>query len=382
MSFIDLYKGLHSELTQQGFPPSSRVLIYTLVGEFNSARWIDSLVFSERDLIQLTGLKKTTLHEAKHFLTSRRFINCTPFKNTFAYSLGDELKELLNRPSGDHLPSPDRPEVYRLPTSRRPVGDQKATTFENSNIHVREEDVKTEDKKTEDKRERDKSAPEKILKSDSDIEELLTKLWRENNGCRVTAELLSYFHTLVEKHGFEWTQDAIKYASAKYGGSYWDMTLDFLRKRVAEMEGVSTNGSCQPNPKVTPITSKPPEYTGNEPWLNRDPNKPRKVKRMCPRALHTLLVNRLKHFALNPKRSESEWFLFSRQSTGNSMSAIGAKCNEPTKSLLCVRGAKGIVSKRIRSGFNPLSASKTERFASARCLANTPVLIESRAVGG
>lgn len=266
MSFIDLYNGLHSEVTQQGFPPSARVLIYTLVGEFNSARWADSLVFSERDLICLTGLKKTTLHEAKHFLTSRRVITCKPFKNTFTYSLGDDLKSLLSRPVGDQKPT-----IYR------PVGDHLPTAFENSNIRAR---VEVEDIKTKEKERA--GACEKIPEWDSDIEERLTKLWRENNGCRVTAELLSYFQTLVEKHGAQWTQDAIKFASAKYGGSYWDMTLDFLRKRVAEMEGGNANGSRQRNPKVTPIASKPPENTGDEPWLNRDPNKPRKVKPLFP----------------------------------------------------------------------------------------------------
>lgn len=136
MSFIDLYRELHADKIQQEFPPSSRVLIDTLIGEFNSARWIDSLVFSERDLVRLTGLKKTTLHEAKHFLTAREYIKCTPFKNKTRYVLGDKLKEWLNRPAGD-----------RLPTSNRPLTDRLPTTFENSNIHARD---KTEDLKTKD----------------------------------------------------------------------------------------------------------------------------------------------------------------------------------------------------------------------------------------
>ena len=135
MSFIDLYRELHADKIQQEFPPSSRVLIDTLIGEFNSARWIDSLVFSERDLVRLTGLKKTTLHEAKHFLTAREYLKCTPFRNKTRYSLGDKLKEWLNRPVGD-----------QLPTSNRPVGDQLPTAFENPNIRVREniKDVKTD----------------------------------------------------------------------------------------------------------------------------------------------------------------------------------------------------------------------------------------------
>lgn len=87
MSLIDLFRGFHSEAIQQEFPSSTRVLYYTLLGEFNSARWIDKLAFSERDLMQLTGLKKSTLHDAKHFLTSRHIIKCAPFKNKTSYSL-------------------------------------------------------------------------------------------------------------------------------------------------------------------------------------------------------------------------------------------------------------------------------------------------------
>lgn len=221
MSFIDLYRELHADKIQQEFPPSSRVLIDTLIGEFNSARWIDSLVFSERDLVRLTGLKKTTLHEAKHFLTSRDYIKCTPFKKKARYSLGDKLKEWLNRPIGDHQP-----------TSNRPVGDQLPTTFENPNIRVRD---KTEDFKTQDLQ--SINPPRACAPVNWDCENELATLWLDNGGARVTAELLSYLQALTEKHGVEWTAQAIREAAGAFSGDF-AMSLNFLRGCVKrKLEG-------------------------------------------------------------------------------------------------------------------------------------------------
>ena len=214
MSFIDLYRELHADKIQQEFPPSSRVLIDTLIGEFNSARWIDSLVFSERDLVRLTGLKKTTLHEAKHFLTAREYIKCTPFKNKTRYVLGDKLKGWLNRPAGD-----------RLPTTNRPLTDQLPTTFENSNIHARD---KTEDFKTLDNQSVSQSRGRVCAFNwDVDAEERLTALWLENCGAGVTIELLSYLRFIVEKHGLTFAEELIREMAGALKGDR--MTLNYLR---------------------------------------------------------------------------------------------------------------------------------------------------------
>ena len=81
MSLINLFKEFHSEAIQQEFPPSARVLFDTLLYKFNEAFWQGELVLSERDLVQLTSLPKTTVNEAKRYLASRHIINITKFKN-------------------------------------------------------------------------------------------------------------------------------------------------------------------------------------------------------------------------------------------------------------------------------------------------------------
>lgn len=268
MSFIDLFKEFHSDATEREFPPSARVMYDQLLYEFNARYWKEEILMSERELSRLSGLTATTTHRAVQFLCETGYIKTKKAKRGTIFKL-----------TSDKVTQNDSEAIVKQSRSNSGATvEQTWGDFGNSNIRVRKD---IEDKKIKDISVRAR-AFDVLTNWNSEIEELLTKLWRENNGCRVTAELLSYFQTLVEKHGLEWTKDAIKFASAKYGGSYWDMTLDYLRKRVAEMEGGSTNGSRQPNPKVAPITSKPPEYTGNEPWLNRDPNKPRKVKPLYP----------------------------------------------------------------------------------------------------
>ena len=267
MSFIDLFKEFHGDATERAFPPSARVLYDQLLYEFNARYWKEEILMSERELSRLSGLTAATTHRAIQFLCETGYLKTKKAKRGTVFKLTS-----TKVPNSGAI-------VEQSWSNSEATAEQTQSDFWNSNIRARK-DLKTEDIKTKEKERA--GACEKILEWDSDIEERLTKLWRENNGCRVTAELLSYFQTLVEKHGAQWTQDAIKFASAKYGGSYWDMTLDFLRKRVAEMEGAKANGSRQRNPKVTPIASKPPENTGDEPWLNRDPNKPRKVKPLFP----------------------------------------------------------------------------------------------------
>ena len=181
MGFIDLFKGFHCEAIQQEFTPSARVLYDTLLFKFNEEYWVDSLAFSERDLIQLTGLKKTTLHEAKHFLTSKHIIKCTPFKKKTAYSLDGELKKIQA-------------------TSSRPVGDQSGAA---PYIRVRE-DVKTEDIKTK-KNNNSAGACE-------NLDEVLD-YWEELCGSRLTFEHQSQLSVWVNQKGVEWVKEVMQTAA-------------------------------------------------------------------------------------------------------------------------------------------------------------------------
>lgn len=200
MTLIDLFKEFHRNATQQEYPPSARVLYFTLLGEFNSERWPDSLVLSTRDLTQLTGLPTTSVHRAKQFLTSKGIIKCRPFKNKTSFSLTEQSRN-----------------------SNGTVTEQSRNTFENPNIHVREEDVKTEDNQSVN-RSRGRTC---AFNWDVDAEERLTALWLENCGAGVTFELLSYLRFIVEKHGLTFAEDLIREMAGSLKGDR--MTLNYLR---------------------------------------------------------------------------------------------------------------------------------------------------------
>lgn len=171
MNLIDLFKRFHTDAIQQEFPPSARVLYYTLLGEFNRAYWAGELVLSERELIKLTSLPKTTINEAKRFLASRGIIKITKFKGKTAYSLTDHQ-----------------------PTSNRPVADHQPTTLEIASITRAREDVKTLDVKT---------------KKEGTRERELSEIWLDEMhrplGASERYELADY----EEQFGYEKVKDAI-----------------------------------------------------------------------------------------------------------------------------------------------------------------------------
>ena len=167
-----------------------------MLGEFNDAFWIDSLVFSERDLIKITGLKKTTLHEAKHFLTSRHVIKCKLFKNKTAYSFDGDIAKIL-------AATTKRPLTDQSPTTNRPVADQFGVL---PNTHERE-DVKTEDVKTEFNGYANAHANSQGL-------DTVLEYWSDElGGGRLTFEHQSKLVVFIERYGVEWVKAAMDEAA-------------------------------------------------------------------------------------------------------------------------------------------------------------------------
>ncbi len=229
MSLIDLFKGFHGKAIQQEFPPSARVLFDTVVFKLNEAYWPNNLVFSERDLIQLTGLKKTTLHEAKHFLTSRHLLECKAFKNKTSYALGSEMRQILA-------------------TTNRPPTDRSATASGASIIRPHE-DVKTEDLSSKDERARE-------------FEELLG-YWGSVGGGRLSFEHQSELWSLVEKRGVEWVKSAMREASDT-NGSRFGVNMKLLRA-VIERKAKSKPKVDLKGVEAHEYT-KPPEYDFLDEW--------------------------------------------------------------------------------------------------------------------
>ena len=212
MGFIDLFKDFHREAIRQEFPTSARVLYDILLYEFNGRYWTEEIGFSERDLSVLTGLSAATVHRAVKFLSDRNFIKTRRAKHGTAFKLlGENVPEEMKQPR----------------SSNEAVVKQERSSNEavetNSNIRVRE-DVKTLDIQSSVRSTR-ACAP---VNWNAETEQMLTALWLDNNGARVTFELLSYFQALVEKHGVDWTAAIIREAANAYGGEYL-MSPKYLR---------------------------------------------------------------------------------------------------------------------------------------------------------
>lgn len=178
MSLIDLFKGFHCEAIQQGYPPSARTLFDTLLYKFNANFWTDELVLSERDLIQLTSLPKTTLNEAKHFLASRHIIKVTQFKNKTAYSLNSTFVSQVTDQS---------------PTTNRPLADRSSENPNNACAI----DVKK-------LRQNQSIACEKV----EELDELLD-YWAKLDGGRLSFEHQSKLSALLKERGSAWLKAAM-----------------------------------------------------------------------------------------------------------------------------------------------------------------------------
>ncbi len=263
MSLIDLWKGFHSDAIQQEYPPSPRVLFDTLIFKLNERFWGDELVLSERDLIQMTGLKKTTLHDAKQFLASRHIIKCTPFKNKTSYSLGEKMQELLDRPIPDQPATSKRPVSDQSPTTSRPVSDQLLAT---PTKRVRE-DLKTKDLKTLDVK-TDISSTTTIARAGAHVnkENELDKLvdyWEESRFGRLSIELISKLEVYLKKYGYSEVRAAMDSAKESNGSPYgvsfkYFATILENRQKGVDKRGRSDSVAASPKPERDKLADPKP----------------------------------------------------------------------------------------------------------------------------
>ena len=265
MSLIDLFKGFHRTAIQQEFPPSTRVLFDTIVFELNEEFWPDSLVFSERDLMYLTGLKKTTLHDAKHFLTSRHVIECKPFKNKFAYRLGDEFLQLLQK--GNHQPTsqPTTNRPLNRPLNRLPTDQSTDHLTDQSSRSNTQLSITTQDKTKELKIKELSSDINARTRDTHTVNDLLEYWDDELRGGRLAMEHLAEINVLLKRYGFEWVKAAMKEA-ADANGSRFGLSMKLFRAVVETKAKAKSNQQLrllkggESSGKREYQYAKPPEY--------------------------------------------------------------------------------------------------------------------------
>ena len=244
MNLMELFKSFHARAIVNKYPPSVRALYDALLFDFNAKYWPEHCIYSERALGEMAGLSKTTTHEALCYLAERGHVTVRTGKRQTVIRLVD---------TGNRRATDNRPIADQSPTDSRPIADQP------SGLSI------TRTRKDTDIRQDNNTVTDGArARTDTvNADDGLVAVWLENHGAYVTAELLSYLSTLVNRFGRERTEELIRSAARKFGGGY-RMSPDFLQKHVAILEGGSTRD------KVVPINTRREKPAVNQQYAQPD----------------------------------------------------------------------------------------------------------------
>ena len=144
VNLIEVYRGFWSEAIALGYPASARVLFDTVMYKLNEAYWAAEVMLSERELMRMSQLPKTTLHEAKEYLKAVGMLTVRVAGRRSYYGLGAAIMAKMGYLEVDRastgtfekvdMQSSNRPITDHQPTINRPITDHQPTELENSNI--------------------------------------------------------------------------------------------------------------------------------------------------------------------------------------------------------------------------------------------------------
>lgn len=94
-TLIDYFKAFHSMKETLKLPAGSQAMYFSILGEFNAARFPEQLSISTREIKALAGLKSTNaVFENRNVLKNKKLIDFQTQNGTTTYSLVTE--HLLN----------------------------------------------------------------------------------------------------------------------------------------------------------------------------------------------------------------------------------------------------------------------------------------------
>lgn len=187
-TLIDYFRAFHSLKQELNLSMSAQAVYFSILGEFNAARFPKQLSLSDRELQALAGLKSVaTAHDAKRILKNHKLIDFTSKRGSKGYT--------EYQLSTEHLPN-----------NSRTITEQSPNNETNPYIRARE-DVKTLDDKTFINHSMDARARE-----DSELDTIL-EYWEGLNGGRLTFEHQSALNALIKDKGVDWVKSAMKEAA-------------------------------------------------------------------------------------------------------------------------------------------------------------------------
>ena len=141
-NLIDFFNAFHSLKGQLKLSASSQAVYFSLLGEFNAARFPERISLSSRELKDLAGLKSVaTAHECKNVLKNKNLIDFKTKGSVTWYELLTEHLSNGNRTPAKQVPNASRTEAdYSSRSNSLPSpteGDERRKTSDDD-AHARE----------------------------------------------------------------------------------------------------------------------------------------------------------------------------------------------------------------------------------------------------
>lgn len=205
-TLIDYFKEFHSLKQKHNLSANAQACYFSILGEFNAARFPEQLSISDRELKTLAGLKSVaTAHDAKRILKNLNLIDFQSGRG----AQGTTWYRLCT----EHLPNINRTLTEHSPNIKRTFG---AVPYIRAS-----EDVKTKDVKTN-------SSTATARARDTYVIDNIIEYWEELRFGRLDFELISELDLLVKKYGEEEVKAAMN-AAKRANGKPQGVSFDFFK---------------------------------------------------------------------------------------------------------------------------------------------------------
>lgn len=222
-TLIDYFRAFHSLKQELKLSMSAQAVYFSLLGEFNAARFPKQLSLSDRELQALSGLKSVaTAHDAKRILKNHKLIDFTSKRGSKGYT--------EYQLSTEHLPNNSRTITEQLPNN-------ETNSYIRARVDLKTLDIKTNTSFIQSARTRETSELDNLL-----------EYWEETiRGGRLSFEHQSLLSALLAEKGLDWLKEAMKEAS--------DINTNPHGLSAKLLFGVIER-KANPKPKANPLSQK------------------------------------------------------------------------------------------------------------------------------
>lgn len=213
-TLIDYFKEFHSLKQKHNLSANAQACYFSILGEFNAARFPERLSISDRELKTLAGLKSVaTAHDAKRILKNLNLIDFQSGRG----AQGTTWYRLCTA----HLPNINRTLTEHSPNIKRTLSEHSSRCNTSLSIDDRE-DVKTLDEKTT------TTTTTTARARDTYVIDNIIEYWEESRFGRLDFELISELDLLVKKYGEEEVKAAMN-AAKRANGKPQGVSFDFFK---------------------------------------------------------------------------------------------------------------------------------------------------------